>query len=74
VRTLGILLLIASGALAAVGLALLLAARIPWLGHLPGDIHYEGKRSSFHFPIVSCVVLSLVLTIVLNLILRIFRK
>ena len=44
------------------------------LGHLPGDIHIEGKNGSFYFPIVTSIVLSVILTIVLNVIVRLFRK
>ena len=36
-----------------------------WLGKLPGDVHYTRGEFSFHFPIVTCVVLSIVLTIIL---------
>jgi hypothetical protein len=37
------------------------------LGRLPGDIHMERGRSSFHFPIVTSLVLSVVATLVFNL-------
>jgi hypothetical protein len=42
----------------------------PWLsklglGHLPGDIHIERKGFSFHFPLTTCIVVSLVLSLVL---------
>lgn len=30
-----------------------------WLGRLPGDIHYTREGFSFHFPIVTCLLLSL---------------
>ena len=33
-----------------------------WLGRLPGDINYSRDNFSFHFPIVTCLVLSVVLT------------
>ncbi len=36
-----------------------------WLGQLPGDIHYTKGNFSFHFPIVTCLLLSLLLTLVL---------
>jgi hypothetical protein len=47
----------------------------PWLvriglGRLPGDINVERDGWSFHFPIVTSIVISLVLT----LLLWIFRK
>ena len=41
-----------------------------WLGRLPGDIHYTKGNFSFHFPIVTCLLLSILLTLVLWL----FRK
>ena len=39
-------------------------------GQLPGDIHVEGGRGSFQFPIVTCVIVSVVLTVLLNIVLR----
>jgi hypothetical protein len=44
--------------------------KIPWLGRLPGDIHYQGKNSSFYFPVVTCIIASIVLSIILNLFFR----
>ncbi len=44
------------------------------LGRLPGDIRIEGKNGSFYFPIVTCLLLSVVLTVILNVIVRLFRK
>ena len=41
-----------------------------WLGRLPGDIHYSRGNFSFYFPVVTCIILSIVLT----LLMRIFRK
>lgn len=41
-----------------------------WLGRLPGDINYTKSNFSFYFPIVTCLLLSLLLT----LILRFLRK
>jgi hypothetical protein len=34
------------------------------LGRLPGDIAIEGKNGGFYFPIVTCIVLSVLLTLV----------
>lgn len=55
--------------LAPVGVAIVLAGKLG-LGRLPGDIVVERKGSSFHFPIVTCVAVSLVLTVMVNLLLR----
>ncbi len=56
--------------LMAAGLLLWSGVGRGWLGHLPGDIHVSGDKFSFHFPIVTCLLLSLVLTAVLWLIRR----
>jgi hypothetical protein len=48
--------------------------RIPFLGRLPGDIRIEREGFSFHFPIVTCILLSIVLTLLLNLIARLLGK
>jgi hypothetical protein len=56
--------------LAAAGVLLLVAPRIPWLGKLPGDITYRGERFTFYFPLATSIVLS----VVLSLILYLFRK
>ena len=56
--------------IAAVGLLIWTGFGRGWLGRLPGDIHYSRNNFSFHFPIVTCLLLSLLLTLVLWL----FRK
>jgi hypothetical protein len=35
------------------------------LGRLPGDVVWRGKRTSFYFPVVTCLLLSLVGSLVL---------
>jgi thiosulfate reductase cytochrome b subunit len=52
------------------GIAVMYADKIPYLGRLPGDITIHGKNWSFHFPIVTGLILSIVLTIILNLFFR----
>ena len=34
------------------------------LGRLPGDIRIEGKRGGFYFPVVTCILLSVVLSLI----------
>lgn len=66
------IMLIGGGVLLALaGLMLLLASKlgIP-LGRLPGDIQAEGKGWSIHFPIVTCMVVSLLLTLIINFFMR----
>lgn len=60
----GKLLLIAGGLLVVVGLLLTLGGKLPLrLGRLPGDIVWHGERTTFYFPIVTCIVVSIVLTL-----------
>ncbi|MBT5368535.1 MAG: DUF2905 domain-containing protein, partial [Nitrospinaceae bacterium] len=42
--------------IAAVGVALIIFPKIPWLGRLPGDIHLRGKNWRFHFPLATSVI------------------
>ena len=56
-------LLIAVGLLiAGIGLVWLIAPSIPWLGKLPDDISIERQNFRFYFPIMTCIVLSVLLT------------
>ena len=36
------------------------------LGQLPGDIILKGENSTFYFPVVSCIAISLIMSIVLS--------
>jgi Protein of unknown function (DUF2905) len=54
--------------LAGIGLIWVLAPNLPRLGRLPGDIAIERENSGFYFPIVTCIVLSVVLSLVMWLI------
>ncbi|HEY7517467.1 MAG TPA: DUF2905 domain-containing protein [Methylomirabilota bacterium] len=49
--------------IAVVGVVLMLAGRVPWLGRLPGDIYVQRGNWSFYFPIVTSLVLSVLLTV-----------
>lgn len=37
------------------------------LGGLPGDLHWQRGNVSVHFPVVTCIVASVVLTLLLRL-------
>ncbi|MFZ0211925.1 MAG: DUF2905 domain-containing protein [Candidatus Acidiferrales bacterium] len=65
VREFGRGLLIFGLAIAAVGAILLASPRLPFrIGRLPGDVVYHGRHTTFYFPIVTCIVLSIVLTLI----------
>ena len=63
---LGKLLVILGGAMVLIGLALWSGFGAGWLGRLPGDIRIERGNSSFYFPIVTCIILSIVLSLVIS--------
>jgi hypothetical protein len=54
---LGVLLIV-------VGLLVTFADRLPFrIGRLPGDIVVKGRNTTFYFPLVTCLLLSLLLTL-----------
>jgi hypothetical protein len=48
-----------------VGVVVSLAGRLPWLGHLPGDIYIQRERFTFYFPLATGILISVVITLVL---------
>ena len=56
-----------------IGLAIVLIGVLyPYLrklpfGQLPGDIFYKSDNFSFVFPIVTCIIISIILTVIWNL-------
>jgi len=63
-RELGRALLILGAVSALIGALLFFGARLPFrLGRLPGDIIHRGEHTTFYFPIVTCLVISVVLSV-----------
>lgn len=62
------ILIIAGALLAGIGLLLLLAGKVPWIGRLPGDFYFRGKNVTFYFPLATSLLISLLLTLILWLI------
>ena len=62
----GRLLIILGLVLAAAGVAISIGGRLPIrFGRLPGDIVYRGKNATVYFPVVTCILLSVVATLVM---------
>jgi hypothetical protein len=70
VRELGKFVVVIGVIVTLVGLVMWSGFAPKWLGRLPGDIRMEREHSAFYFPIVTCIILS----IVLSLLLSIFRR
>ena len=69
----GLTLIVIGLLIAGIGLVWLIAPSIPWLGKLPGDIRIERANFRFHYPLVTCLLLSVLLSLVLWII-RLFRS
>jgi len=73
-RDLGRTLLVLGGFLVLLGALFSFGAKLPFrLGRLPGDIVHRGERTTFYFPIVTCLILSAGFSLLLWILSR-FRK
>ena len=64
----GKLLIVFGLLIAGVGVVLVLAGRLPWIGRLPGDIHIQRGNFTFYFPLATSILVSIVLTLIFWLI------
>jgi len=62
--SIGKLLIVFGMLIAGVGVVLLLAGRLSWLGRLPGDVHVQRGNWTFYFPLATSLLVSLVLTVI----------
>jgi hypothetical protein len=67
---LGKLLIVLGAVIILIGIGLLFAHKIPYIGRLPGDIYLKRNNFAFYFPITTSVIASILLTLLLWL----FRK
>jgi Protein of unknown function (DUF2905) len=72
-RELGKIVVIMGIVVTLVGVVLWSGFTPKWLGRLPGDIRIEREHSAFYFPIVTCIILSVLLSLLLS-IFSIFRR
>ncbi len=64
----GRLLIVGGVVIAVIGLVVVLAPNIPFLGRLPGDIRIDNENVRVFIPLGTMVLLSIIATIVLNVI------
>jgi Protein of unknown function (DUF2905) len=63
---LGRTLVLVGGVLLVVGLVLMLAGKVNLpIGRLPGDFVLRGKSTTFYFPLMTSILLSVILTLML---------
>ncbi len=63
---LGRVLVLIGGLLLVAGLILILAGKVNLpIGRLPGDLVYRGKHTTFYFPLMTSIILSIILSVVL---------
>jgi hypothetical protein len=67
---LGKVLIVLGAIIAGIGVLLMVGDKIPWIGKLPGDIIIRKEKFTVYFPIVTCIILSILLTMIFSL----FRK
>lgn len=66
---LGKVLIYLGGAVVVLGVVLVLLGKTGSpLGRLPGDIVYHGKNTTVYFPLVTCILLSVVLSVVMYIV------
>jgi hypothetical protein len=63
---LGKMLVIFGAIIVVIGILLWSGIGKNWIGHLPGDIHFRRGNFTFYFPIVTCILLSLLLSFLLR--------
>ena len=69
-QEIGKLLVVFGIVIVLVGAALWSGIGSDWPGRLPGDIRIERGNSGFYFPIVTCIILSIVLSLLMSFLRR----
>ncbi len=62
------LIIILGVVLVIVGLILLAAQKLPFLGKLPGDIVIKRENYTFYFPLATSIIISIIISLILYLI------
>ncbi|MEM4204371.1 MAG: DUF2905 domain-containing protein [Candidatus Methanomethylicaceae archaeon] len=70
VESLGRMLIYIGVVTVLIGAFLILVAKIPWFGRLPGDIVYRREGITIYIPITTMILVSLILTLLLNIVWR----
>jgi hypothetical protein len=74
ITSIGKMLIVLGMGMVVIGVVIILVGRVPFLGKLPGDIHVQKKNFEFHFPIVTCIVISILLSLLLSVFFLWFKR
>lgn len=50
--------------IAAIGIIINFAGKIPWLGRLPGDIYIKRDNFTFYFPLATSILISIIISLI----------
>jgi hypothetical protein len=70
----GRLLVIVGLVVVAAGLLFMLAGRVPFLGRLPGDLHWERDGVRVYAPLATGLLLSVVLSVLLTVVTNVLNR
>ena len=70
IQGLGKIVIFAGVVLTVIGVLMLLAPKLPFIGKLPGDFYFKKDGVSFYFPLATSIIVSIVLSILLSLFFR----
>jgi hypothetical protein len=67
--SIGKYIMLAGALIVVVGLIVyLFGNKLGFLGRLPGDIRIEKESGGFYFPIMTCILLSVLLTVIIRIV------
>ncbi len=61
---LGKMLIVIGCIIIVIGVMLLFAHKIPFIGRLPGDIFVKRENFTFYFPLTTSIIISIILTLI----------
>jgi hypothetical protein len=67
----GRVLIVVGLVVVALGLLFVIGSRVPFLGRLPGDLHWERDGVTIYAPLASGLLVSVVLSVLVTLALRV---
>jgi len=70
----GKLIILLGAILVVVGAVITFFDRIPFLGKLPGDIHFRRGNFQVYFPVVTSIALSVIVSLIFWIVSRLARK